>query len=104
MAAGNETQNATRVAERRSPDRSVGRRCHGIEAGADAMVLARIDGLVRLGVFAALAVAVGVEDQRGPSLRLLLITGLVEQLGVEPPDDGPATARPQCAMRVLGEH
>src|SRR5271169_50150 len=42
----------------------------GTEASGDALVLLRIDRLVRLDIGVALAVAVGVEHQRGPALRL----------------------------------
>src|SRR5512132_105545 len=104
MIAGYETQNAAWVAERRSPDRSVGSRSDRIEAGVDAVILSRIDRLIRLRILAARAVSVRVEDQRRPPLRLLLVAGLVEELCIEPSQDGSAPARPQCPMRVLGEH
>ena len=61
-------------------------------------------GCVRLDVVVALAVAVRVEDQRRPPLRLLLVAGLVEQLRVQPAHHRPAAARPQRVVRVLGEH
>ena len=92
------------IAERRTPDRAVGRRRYGVEPGVDAMILRRIDRLVRLRVFVALAVAVRVEDERRPALRLLFVARLVEHLRVEPADDLSAAARPQRAIRVLGEH
>ena len=54
-----------------APDRAVDRaRHHGVEAAGDALVLGRIDRLVGLDVVVALAVAVGVEDERRPPLRL----------------------------------
>src|SRR5690242_12994939 len=68
------------------------------------MVLRRIDGLIRLRVVAAFAVAIRVEDERRPSLRLLFVTRLVEALRVEPADHWSAAARPQRSIRILGEH
>jgi len=43
---------------------STGNYRHRIKAGDDALVLARVDRLVGLDVVVALAVAVGVEDER----------------------------------------
>ena len=91
-------------AERRSPDRTIGRRRDGIEAAAEALVLRGIDRLIGLHVGVAPAVAVGVDDERGPSLRLRLVSGFLEHPGVEPADHLPAAARPQRVVRVLGEH
>src|SRR6478736_2782240 len=79
----------------RAPDRAVDRaRHHRVESGSagDALVLGRIDGLVRLDVIVALAVAVGVQDERGPTLRLGGVAGLVEQFGVDPTDYRSAAA------------
>src|SRR5438094_686316 len=96
-----------RVAQRSAPDRAVDRVDRDrIEAGHDALVLCRIDRLVRLDIIVALAVAVGVEDQRRPALRLLLVAGLLEDFAVEPADDrGLRTAGtgPQRVVGVLGE-
>src|ERR1051326_6925887 len=104
MAARNETQNAAGVAERRAPDRTVRSWRDRIKARVDAMVLRRIDGLIRLRVVAAFAVAICVEDERCPSLRFLFVAGLVEALRVEPADHRSAAARPQCSIGILGEH
>src|SRR5689334_25406702 len=68
------------------------------------MVFRRIDRLIGLRVLTALAIAVGVENERRPALGLLFVAGLVEQLCVQPPDDWPAATRPQGAIRILGEH
>src|SRR5205807_6728569 len=53
-----------------------------------------------------LAVAVGVEDERGPTLRLLFIVGLIEQFCVQPPYGSSAStaARPQGVVGILGKH
>src|SRR5205085_4171356 len=54
-----------------APDRAIDRTRHdGIEPAGDALVLRRIDRLVGLAVVIALAVAVGVADERRPPLRL----------------------------------
>ena len=95
-----------RAAAQRAPDRAVGRaRHHGVEGRADAHVLARLLRLAGLGVLVALAVAVGVEHQRGPALRLLDVAGLVEHLGVDPADVAAAAAgaHPQRLVGVVAE-
>jgi hypothetical protein len=85
-------------------DRAVDRARHDrVEAAGDALVLARIDRLVRLDIGVALAVAVGVEHQCRPALRFRGIAGLVEHFGVEPADDGPTAARPQRVVLVEAE-
>ncbi len=82
-----------RVAAQGAPHRAVGRaRHHRIEGRADAHVLAGLLRLAGLGVLVALAVAVGVENERGPALRLLDVAGLVEHLGVDPADVAAAAA------------
>src|SRR6266571_8255177 len=70
-----------RIAEHRSPDRAVDRaRGEPVETGHDALVLLRIDRIVRPDVVVAPAVAVGVQNERGPALRLLLVARLFEHL------------------------
>src|SRR6476646_4443168 len=64
-----------------------------VEAAGDALVLLRIDRLVRLDGGIPLAVAVGVEHQCRPALRLGGVSGFVEHLGVEPTDNRAAAAR-----------
>src|ERR1700722_15432238 len=51
------------------------------------LVLGGIEGLVGLHKSVAFAVAVGVDDDRGPALRLHVGAGGVVHLGVEPPDN-----------------
>src|SRR5215470_17423394 len=82
----------TRKTQYRSPDRSI-RRADGdtVESSIDSLVFSSINGLVRLHIFVALSVAVGIEDERRPALRLLFIVGFVEHLGVEPADCSSAT-------------
>ena len=77
-----------------APDRAVDR-VHGdrVEASDDALVLGRVDRLVGLDIVVALAVAVGVEDERRPALRFLLVAGLLEHLAIEPADDAGACRR-----------
>ena len=94
-------------AERGAPDGAI----HGIDRDAverrdDARVLRRIDRLVRLDIAVALAVAVRVEDERGPALRFCFVAGLLEELAVEPADDAArrtAGTCPERVVRVLGE-
>src|SRR5215831_2239735 len=104
MGAWHEANDASRIAERRCPDRAVRRWRDCVKARVDAMILCGIDRLVGFRVLAALAVPVAVENERGPALRSLLVARLVEQLGVEPPDYGTTAAGPERAVRVLGEH
>jgi hypothetical protein len=58
---------------------------------------------VRLDIGVARAVALGVEHQGGPALRLGGIAGLVEHLGVEPADNRAAAARSQSVALVKAE-
>ena len=91
-----------------APDRAVHRTDgDAVESRRDALVLRRIDRLIGLDPFVALAVAVGVEDERRPALRLLLVAGFFEHLAVEPADDAAgrtAGAGPQRVVGVLGEN
>ena len=100
----NEPHDSARIGPERAPDRAVHRtRHHGVEARDDPLVLGGIDRLIRLDVLVALAVAVGVEDERRPALRLRHITRLVEHLGVDPADHRPAAAGPQRLVGVVAE-
>src|SRR5882724_3945390 len=94
-----EADDVPREAEHRAPHGAVVRvHADSVEGRHDPLVLGRIDRLVGLDVLVALAVAVGVEDERRPALGFLLVTGLVEHLAIQPADDaagGPAGARPQ---------
>ena len=92
------------VAAVRTPDRSVHRARHDrVEAGLDALVLRRIDGLIGLDVRVALAVAVRVEDERRPSLRLHDVAGRVVHLRVDPAEDIAAAAEPDGVVRIEPE-
>ena len=94
------------IAQHRAPDRPI-ERAGGdtVQAGHDALVLVRIDRLVGLDIIVALAVAVGVENEGGPALRLLRVAGGVEHFGIEPADDiaGAAAAEPQRVVGIAGE-
>ena len=93
VGAGIEPHDRARAGAQRPPDRAVDRvRHHRVEHLGDALVLGRIQRLVGLDIFVALAVAVGVEDERRPALRLRRIAGLVEHLGVDPADHAAAAA------------
>src|SRR5262245_324938 len=90
----------------RAPDRAVllvNR--HGIDHLAETHVLARLLRAAGLGVFAALAVAAGIDDQRGPASRLRRVVGLIPLLDVEPTDYAAAATRggPQRVVAVVGE-
>src|SRR4029078_10231923 len=76
-----------RISQRRAPHRTVERaHRHGVEAERDPRVLARVDRLTGLDIVVALAIAVGVENERRPALRLLLVAGLLERFSIEPAD------------------
>src|SRR5262249_22235705 len=107
VGAGAHADDRAREGEHRAPDRAVHRiYADAIERSDDALVLRRIDRLVRLDIaFVALAVAVGVE--RRPALRLHLVAGFVEGLAVEPADHAAlraASAGPERVVGVFREH
>ena len=92
----------------RSPDGTVSRTIgDGVEAEPDALVLAGIVRLVGLHIGVPLAVAVGVDDERRPALRLGRVAGFPEQLRVHPADDGQfvleIVAEPQRVVGILGK-
>ena len=95
--------------EVRAPQRAVDRRPgDAVEAERDARVLAVVGRPARLAIaFVALAVAVGIDDQRGPALRLRGVAGLEIHLGVEPADHGQivlaVVGEPKRVVGVLGE-
>ena len=79
-----------------------------VEPERDAGVLAVVGRPARLVVaFVALAVAVGIDDQRGPALRLRGVAGFEIHLGVEPADHGEivlaVVGEPERVVGVLGE-
>ncbi|PYU92305.1 MAG: hypothetical protein DMG25_12300 [Acidobacteria bacterium] len=59
--------------------------------------------MVGLHIGVPLSIAVGVENECGPALRLLLIVGFFEHLGVQPADHPTATAGPQRVVGILGK-
>src|SRR5258705_7708023 len=74
---GIKTENVARIAKHRAPYRAVGRvHTDPVKGGSEPLILGGIDGLIRLHVFIDLAVAVGVDDDREPALRLVLVAGL----------------------------
>src|SRR4051795_253403 len=78
------------------PDRAVARmRHHGVGAGTrDAHVLAGLRRRAGFGVFVDLAIAVGVENERRPALRLHCIPGVIPHLGVHPAGNGAGPGEP----------
>jgi hypothetical protein len=62
--------------------------------------------LPRFHILVTLAVAIGIENERRPALRFLLVAGLLEHLSIEPADHSRAyhsSAGPQSVVRILGE-
>src|SRR5258708_3321964 len=94
----------SRIAEHGSPDGPVRRWSDGVKGGIDPLVLRGIDRVVRLDVRVALAVAIGIENERRPTLRRYFVAGLQIFFRVQPADDGTTAARPKRIVRVLGEH
>ena len=74
-----------------------------IEAGNDALVLLQINRLVRLDPFVALAIAIGVENERGPALRLLNVTCLQEHTRLEPAQHLAAARTPNRIILVIAK-
>ena len=106
VGAGIEPNDRAGIGAQRAPHRAVHRARHDrVEHLADAHVLARLERLAGLGVFAALAVAGSIDDERGPALRLRRVAGLQEFLGVEPADHAAAAAArgPQRVVLVEAE-
>ena len=101
VRAGNQADKRSRHTEDRSPNRAIDRtRRHPIERRIDPLVLRGIDRLVWLYVRVSLAVAVRVENEGRPALRLRFVLGLLIHLGVEPAFDGAAAREPQRAVGV----
>src|SRR5207245_2884457 len=99
-------QDVARVPDVRSPDRAVDRVVgDAVEAEPDTLVLVWIVRLIRLDPGVALAVAVRVDDERRPALRLPRVARLPEHLRVDPADDGELVleivAEPQRVVGVL---
>ena len=89
------------------PNRAVDRaRLHAVERGHHPLVLRGIEWLIGLDVRVPLAVAVDVEDQRRPSLRLHFVAGPLVHLRVQPADNAAVRvtgAGPERVVRVLGK-
>src|SRR3954451_2535098 len=107
VGARDDPHDVTGIADRGAPHGTVGGTdCNGIRVDDYTLVLPRIDRLIGLDVIVASAVAVGVEDERCPALRLSLVTSLLERFAVEPTDDARtdnARARPQRLVCVHRE-
>ena len=104
IASEHDAHDGARVAAIRAPDRSVLRVRHdGVEADVHPLVLRRIHRLIGLDIGVALAVAVGVEHERRPPLRLPDVAGLVVHLRVDPSEDVAAAAEPDGVVRVEAE-
>src|SRR5262245_21770829 len=84
MCARNEADERARHAFHLSPDLSVTRRGLAVVLHTQPTILGWISRLIWLRVRVALAVAVVVEDERAPTLRLLLVVGLIPTPDVEP--------------------
>src|ERR1051325_9026785 len=68
----NDPCHRARKSSHRAPNRAIDWTRHdGIETGHDALVLGRVDGLVRLDVGVALPIAIRIEDQRQWEARRL---------------------------------
>src|SRR5262249_61979006 len=93
--------------EDRSPDGAVSWiDGDAIKGRSNPLVLRGVEGLIGLDVVVALSVAIGVDDERGPTLRLCLIAGLFKRLAVQPADDAArwaTSAGPQGVAGVLGK-
>src|SRR5580704_13446945 len=77
IGAGIEPYHRAGIVADRAPHCAVNRAWHyGVKYLADPHVLAGLNRFARLGVFAALAVAAGVDDQRRPALRSFGVAGL----------------------------
>src|SRR5262249_50893051 len=70
----------------REPNRSVAGRHDHIGVGIYAPVLGRIERLTARCICATLAVAIRVDDERGPALRARSIAGFQELLCIDPAD------------------
>src|ERR1700722_4350621 len=87
-----------------APDGAVGRIRHdGVEADRQTLVRFGVRGFTGFDPRVEFAIAIGVEDERGPSLRGGRITRRIEFLGVEPAHDLTVAAGPERIVRVLGE-
>ena len=91
------------VTDARAPDAAVGRTDPDrIASKFDAVILLRVDRLIRLGPAGGdLAVSVCIDDAGAPSLRCTRVVRLVERNGVEPTD---CVVLPEDQVVVFVEH
>src|SRR5262245_17864468 len=102
IVAGTHADDRAGEAEHGAPDGAVHRaKPDAVVTCDDPLVFCRIDRLVWLDVFVALAVAIGIEDERSPTLRLLLVARLVVHLGVDPAQDAAGRAAAAQPQRVV---
>src|SRR5262245_38363752 len=88
------------------PNRAVHRARHhsiGPRTGDNPLVFGRVERLIRLDVFVALAIAVGIEDEGGPTLGLRRVTGLVEPFGVDPTSHRSRATEPQRLIGIIAK-
>jgi hypothetical protein len=104
VRAGRHSDDGAWITKLRAPDAAVRRGRDGVQGAIDSLVLARVERLIGFDIRVALAIPVGVPDERGPALRLHLILRFVEHLRVQPSDHLSTAAGPQRVVRVLGEH
>ena len=79
-------------------------RHHGIGTRArDAHILAGLCRRAGFGVFVDRAIAIGVENERRPALRLDGIAGLIPDFGIDPAGHGAGPGEPQCIVGVIAE-
>ena len=89
-----------RHSKHRSPHRPVWSRLDAVERRVDALVLLWIERLIRLDVFIAPAIAIGIEDERRPALRQLFIFRFEVNACVEPALDGTAAGEPEDVLAI----
>src|SRR5262249_15170092 len=101
VRSGNETNERSRHPKRGPPDRAVDRtRRHTIERSIDALILCRIDWCFDVDIGISLSVAVGVEDERRPTLGFGLVFGFQIDLRIEPAFHYTATGEPQRVVVI----
>src|SRR6516225_10095530 len=101
IGSRNEANQPARHTQGRSPDRAINRtRTNAIERRIDPLVLRWIDFIVDADICVAFAVAVRIENERSPALRLLFVFGLQIDLRIEPAFNHAATRKPQDILIV----
>ncbi len=77
-------------------------RLHAIERRHDALVFFRIERLIGFDIFVTFSIAIGVDDEWSPALRLLLIAGLLVHLRIQPAHHAAVRASGAGPQRVVG--